>query len=179
MHKILNRIDTFEGLLLKIIPRLPRTYHSTVSCVLIRFEHINDDDDDDDDDESWSNNSREAKLSFSSHIKTVWFSFQWISASSSGPSNDATPPCLRSSMCSWRCGSDRSGWSDDSCCTTSHLCTSLHTSLTACRCPGLECWTSVQDAAMSVNHLYTADRTLTRFTKLHLLLYHSKVSDSA
>ena len=107
---------------------------------------------------------RYSSVSFNPHTKTVWFSFRWISASSSGPSNDATPLRVRSPMCSWRCGRDRSGWRNDSGCTTSHLCGPLHTSpLTTRRCPGLECWTCVQDD-ISVNHLYTADRTLTRFT---------------
>jgi len=101
--------------------------------------------------------------------KMVWFSFRWISASTSSPSSDTTPHRHRTSMCSCRCGSSgRSGWSYDSCCTTSHLWTTLHTSrLTTRRCPGLECWTDVQDD-ISVNHLHTADKTLTRFTELYV-----------
>jgi len=114
-------------------------------------------------------------LSFNSHIKTVLFSFQWISASTACPSSDTTPHRHCTSMCSCRCGSSgRSGWSDDIGCTTSHLCTSLHTwRLSARRCPGLERWTCLQDE-LSVNHLYTADRTLTRFTKLYCLFEQGK-----
>ena len=94
----------------------------------------------------WSNSSgqenRHKMLSFRSHIKTVWFSFQWISASARSPSSASTPHHHRTLMRRRWCGSSgRSGWSDDSCRTTSHLCTSLHTSLTTRRCPGLECWT--------------------------------------
>ena len=86
-------------------------------------------------------------------IKTVWFSSRWISASSIGPSTDSTP---RRQRTTYGCLSDsgRSGWSHDSSCTTRHLWTSLHMSLTTRRCPDLKCWISSQDAVMSSSHLF-------------------------
>ena len=94
-----------------------------------------------------------------SMVETVSSSSQWISASNGGLSSDTTQ-CHRGAMTSsCHCNRDRWDYSGDNCCTTRHLCSSLHIGLTTRRCPGLECWTSVRDG-MSVNHLHTTDSSL-------------------
>jgi len=99
-----------------------------------------------------------------SMIETVWSSSLWISASNGCLSSDATQRHRHTSTSNYHCDRDRWDWNNHKSWTTSHLCPSLHMSMTPRRCPGLECWTSVRDVGMSVNHLHTTDSLQVHFT---------------
>ena len=100
--------------------------------------------------QAWTCQANEAKL-FA--VRTVWSSSQWISESNGSLSSDASSRRQRT-RCGCRSGSDRSGWMNDTLCTTSRLWTTPHMSRGTRRCPDHECWT-LHHYGLSSNHLQT------------------------